>query len=229
MDTKLLKQKILDLAIRGKLVPQDPNDEPASILLEKIRKEKQELIKQGKIKKDKNESTIFVGDDKQHYEKFADGTIKNIENEIPFEIPDTWCWCRLGQIGIWGAGSTPNRNRKEYYNGNIPWLKTGELNDGFIVDSEEKITNLALETCNLKINKVGNILIAMYGATIGKLGIAGIELTTNQACCGCEPFIYNKYLFFYLMGIKNILISKGSGGAQPNISKDISESNACNI
>ena len=81
MDTKLLKQKILDLAIRGKLVPQDPNDEPASILLEKIRKEKQELIKQGKIKKDKNESTIFVGDDKQHYEKFADGTIKNIENQ----------------------------------------------------------------------------------------------------------------------------------------------------
>lgn len=76
MDTKLLKQKILDLAIRGKLVPQDPNDEPASVLLEKIKQEKQNLIKQGKIKKDKNESTIFIGDDKLHYEKFADGTIK---------------------------------------------------------------------------------------------------------------------------------------------------------
>ena len=104
MDTKLLKQKILDLAIRGKLVPQDPNDEPASILLEKIRKEKQVLIKQGKIKKDKNESTIFVGDDKQHYEKFADGTIKNIENEIPFEIPDSWCWCRLKDVAAYKKG-----------------------------------------------------------------------------------------------------------------------------
>ena len=79
MDTKLLKQKILDLAIRGKLVPQDPNDEPASVLLEKIKKEKQELIKQGKIKKDKNESTIYVGDDKQHYEKMIEDLPKNWE------------------------------------------------------------------------------------------------------------------------------------------------------
>ena len=86
MDTKLLKQKILDLAIRGKLVPQDPNDEPASILLEKIRKEKQELIKQGKIKKDKNESTIFVGDDKQHYEKMIE------------EQPLNWTVIRLNEV-----------------------------------------------------------------------------------------------------------------------------------
>ena len=127
----------------------------------------------------------------------------------------------MKDIGIWGSGSTPNRKILDYYNGNIPWLKTGELNNGIIIDSEEKITPKALTECNLKINKVGNILIAMYGATIGKLGIVGVELTTNQACCGCEPFIYNKYLFYYLMTIKTYLINKSSGGAQPNISKDI--------
>ena len=100
MDTKLLKQKILDLAIHGKLVPQNPNDEPASKLLEKIREEKQKLIAEKKIKTDKNDSYIFVGDDNRHYEKFADGTVKDIEDEIPFEVPESWCWCRFGEIMI---------------------------------------------------------------------------------------------------------------------------------
>ena len=94
MNTKQLRQKILDLAIKGKLVPQDPNDEPASKLLERIREEKERLINEGKLKRDKNESYIFVGDDKLHYEKFADGSIVCIEDEIPFEIPESWAWCR---------------------------------------------------------------------------------------------------------------------------------------
>ena len=98
MNTKQLRQKILDLAIKGKLAPQDPNDEPANKLLERIRKEKEQLIKDGKLKKDKNESYIFVCDDKLHYEKFADGSVVCIEDEIPFEIPETWTWCRLKDI-----------------------------------------------------------------------------------------------------------------------------------
>ena len=98
MNTKQLRQKILDLAIKGKLVPQDPNDEPASKLLERIREEKEQLIKEGKLKRDKNESYIFVGDDKLHYEKFADGSVVCIEDEIPFEIPDSWAWERLDNI-----------------------------------------------------------------------------------------------------------------------------------
>ena len=89
------KAKILDLAIRGQLVPQNPDDEPLSALLERIRTEKEELIKQGKIKRDKKESTIFKSEDNSYYEKFADGTIKCIDEEIPFEIPDTWEWTRL--------------------------------------------------------------------------------------------------------------------------------------
>ena len=98
MNTKQLRQKILDLAIKGRLVPQDPNDEPASKLIERIREEKEQLIKEGKLKRDKNESHIFVGDDKLHYEKFADGSVVCIEDEIPFEIPKNWAWCRLKEV-----------------------------------------------------------------------------------------------------------------------------------
>ena len=97
MDTKALRQKILDLAIRGKLVPQDPNDVPASVLLERIRAEKQQMVKDGKLKpKDiKNDTVIFKGVDNLHYEKFSDGTVKCIEDEIPFDVPDNWEWVRI--------------------------------------------------------------------------------------------------------------------------------------
>ena len=102
MDTKALRQKILDLAIRGKLVPQDPNDEPASVLLERIRAEKQQMVKDGKLKaKDiKNDTVIFKGDDSLHYEQFQDGTVKCIEDEIPFELPDGWTWVRINTACI---------------------------------------------------------------------------------------------------------------------------------
>ena len=100
MNGKQLKNSILQWAIQGKLVPQDPNDEPASVLLERIREEKARLVKEKKIKKDKNESIIFRGDDNSHYEKFADGTVKCIDDEIPFEIPQSWCWVRFGSLVI---------------------------------------------------------------------------------------------------------------------------------
>ena len=106
MDTKALRQKILDLAIRGKLVPQDPNDEPASVLLERIREQKKQMVKEGKLKaKDiKNDTIIFVGEDNLHYEKFQDGTVKCIEDEIPFELPEGWAWTRLKHICMMAAG-----------------------------------------------------------------------------------------------------------------------------
>ena len=100
MNGKQLKNSILQWAIQGKLVPQDPNDEPASVLLERIREEKARLVKEGKIKKDKNESIIFRGDDNSHYEKLADGTVKCIDDEIPFDIPQSWCWVRFGSLVI---------------------------------------------------------------------------------------------------------------------------------
>ncbi|MDD3139241.1 MAG: restriction endonuclease subunit S, partial [Lachnospiraceae bacterium] len=100
MDTKALRQKILDLAIHGKLVPQNPDDEPASVLLEKIRLEKKNMVKEGKLKpKDvKNDTIIFRGDDNLHYEKYQDGTVKCIEDEIPFDVPAGWEWCRMQSL-----------------------------------------------------------------------------------------------------------------------------------
>lgn len=106
MDTKALRQKILDLAIRGKLVPQDPNDEPAEVLLERIREQKQQMFKEGKLKKKdiKNDTIIFKGEDNLHYEKFQDGTVKCIEDEIPFEVPEGWCWVRVRDIAMVKGG-----------------------------------------------------------------------------------------------------------------------------
>ena len=216
-----IKSKILDLAIRGKLVPQDPNDEPASVLLERIRAEKEELIKQGKIKRDKKESVIFKGDDNSYYEKIGND-VTCIDDEIPFDIPPTWNWCRLGTIGDWAAGATPNRKNSEYFIGNIPWLKTGDLNDNYITYIPEHISEKALQHSSLRLNPTGSVLIAMYGATIGRLGILTFPATTNQACCACLPFdgIDNKYLFYYLMSQKSNFIYRGVGGAQSNISKE---------
>ena len=222
MNGKQLKNSILQWAIQGKLVPQDPNDEPASVLLDKIRQEKERLIKEKKIKRDKNASIIYRGEDNSYYEKILDtGVVKCIDEEIPFEIPQGWEWCRMGSIGDWGAGATPAKGNPDYYGGSILWLRTGELNNGIVYDSEIKVTKKALQECSLRMNRIGDVLIAMYGATIGKVAIVGKELTTNQACCACTPFgIYNYFLFFFLMGSQIDFIKKGEGGAQPNISRE---------
>ena len=198
-----IKKSILQYSIKGKLVEQNPNDEPASVLLEKIKAEKEQLIKEKKIKREKPLPEIT-------------------EEEKPFEIPDSWEWARLGDIGLWGSGATPSRSNLSYYGGNIPWLKTGELKDGYINSAEEFITEEALNKTSVKLNKIGSVLIAMYGATIGRLGILNIEATTNQACCACNTFygIYNKYLFYYLLSQREELKSRSEGGAQPNISKE---------
>ena len=221
MNGKQLKNSILQWAIQGKLVPH-PNDEPASVLLERIREEKARLVKEKKIKKDKNESIIYRGEDNSYYEKFlSTGEVKCIDEEIPFEIPQGWEWCRMGCIGDWGAGATPAKGNSEYYGGNILWLRTGELNNGVVYDTEIKITEKALCECSLRLNKVGDVLIAMYGATIGKVAIAGNEMTSNQACCACTPLgVFNYFLFYYLMGSQTDFIKKGEGGAQPNISRE---------
>ena len=188
---KKTKSKILDLAISGKLVPQDPNDEPAIELLKRINPD-------------------FEPCDNSHYEN------------LPFEVPDGWCWATLGSIGKWQSGATPSRMRKDYYGGDIPWLKTGDLNDWYITDIPEYITQQALNETSVKLNPAGSILIAMYGATIGKIGILTMPATTNQACCACISHngIEQMYLFYYLLSHKEEFVRQGGGGAQPNISKE---------
>ena len=215
-----LKKSILQEAIQGKLVPQIAEEGTAQELLEQIKLEKQKLVKDGKLKKSAlTDSIIFKGDDNKYYEQIGKKCL-DITEQITFEIPVNWAWARMGQIGDWGAGSTPQRGNANYYNGNILWLKTGELNNGIVYDTEEKITQKAFQDCSLRMNKIGDVLIAMYGATIGKLAIVGKDLTTNQACCGCTPYlIYNWYLFYFLMASRDSFIKKGEGGAQPNISR----------
>ena len=215
-----LKKSILQEAVQGKLVPQDPSDEPAEALLERIRAEKQRLIKEGKIKKDKHESVIFRRDN-SHYEKL-DGVERCIDDELPFEIPESWAWARLGNIGDWGAGATPSRTHPEYYDGSIPWLKTGDLTDSYITDIPEGISQLALEKTSVRLNESGSVLMAMYGATIGKLGILTYSASTNQSCCACKPVygVESLFLFYFLMSQLTAFIKRGEGGAQPNISKE---------
>jgi len=145
MNGKQLKNSILQWAIQGKLVPQDPNDEPASVLLERIRTEKKRLIKEGKIKKDKNESIIYRGDDNSYYEKFADGRVVCIDDDIPFEIPQSWGWARINQFAISQLGKTLDRGKQSgreypylcsinvYWEGiNLSKLKT------FLLQNEER-------------------------------------------------------------------------------------------
>jgi len=143
----------------------------------------------------------------------------------PFEIPDSWSWCKLGEVGYWKAGTTPSRTNKKYYeNGTIPWLKTGDLNDGIISNIPEKVTELAMQECGqLKLHQKGCVAIALYGATIGKCGFLDIETTTNQAClvCRANEIIFNRFLFYFLISKNDYFKEVAGGGAQPNISKDI--------
>ncbi|HAV1414851.1 restriction endonuclease subunit S [Vibrio parahaemolyticus] len=200
---KKLRELILELAVQGKLVPQDPNDEPASVLLKRIAQEKAQLVKEKKLKKPKKLPNIS-------------------DEEKPFDLPNGWSWIRLNEYGEWGSGSTPKRSNSGYYDGGIPWFKSGELKADYISESEETITELALSETSVRYNNVGDVLVAMYGATIGKTAILSVRATTNQAVCACTPFtgLSNTYLLTLLKAYKARLIGMGAGGAQPNISRE---------
>jgi type I restriction enzyme S subunit len=198
-----LRELIFTLAVQGKLVAQDPNDEPTSELLKKIRAEKDRLIADKKIRRLKPLDSID-------------------DSECGFILPSNWEWERLGNLGDWGAGATPSRSNSYYYGGSIPWFKSGELTADFISESEETVTDAALRDCSLRLNQVGDVLIAMYGATIGKTAILSVVGTTNQAVCACTPFVglSNTYLLLLMKALKPYFISIGAGGAQPNISRE---------
>ena len=139
-----------------------------------------------------------------------------------YELPDGWEWEKLGFLTKTTSGGTPKRNEKSYWNGNIGWLKSGELNDGYITKVDEFITDKGLEKSSAKIFPRGTLLIAMYGATVGRLGILDIETTTNQAICGIlndKNTFEMRYMFFYLRSIRDKMLLDSTGGAQPNLSQ----------
>jgi len=143
------------------------------------------------------------------------------------DLPPGWADAKLEQIAEWGSGGTPSRSRPEFYGGSIPWIKTGELGQGVILDTEEKITELALENSSAKLFPKGSVAVAMYGATIGKVALLGIDAATNQACAVGIPkqgATTAQYLLHYLASQKDAFVAKGQGGAQPNISQTIIKS-----
>ena len=166
MNGKQLKNSILQWAIQGKLVPQDPNDEPASVLLERIREEKARLVKEGKIKKDKNESIIFRGDDNSHYEKFlATGEVKCIDDEIPFEIPEGWEWERWGNIS---QSIQYGYNAPAIERGDIKMVRISDIHDNMVQWSTVPFCNIAPSEIETYLLKENDILFARTGGTVGK-------------------------------------------------------------
>ena len=209
MDTKALRQKILDLAIHGKLVPQDPNDEPASVLLERIRAEKERLIKEGKIKKGKKSAKTS---DKPHY---------------PYELPKGWVWCKLDDIAYVASGSTPEKS--SFVPKGIPYIKMYNLRNQKI-DFEYKPQYITAEIHNGKLQRsrteVGDLIMNIVGPPLGKLAIIPPSLPQanfNQAAVLIRPYLHkdniNVYLKAYLeeMSEINSISTKGSAG-QVNIS-----------
>ena len=221
MTGKQLKNSILQWAIQGKLVPQDPNEEPASILLEKIRAEKAQLIKEGKIKKDKNESIIYRGEDNSYYEKMADGTIKCIDDEIPFEIPESWEWCRINNLFLHASGKQQSSSNKK---GGTPqqYITTSNLYwNRFVLDTLKvmNFTDEEIKTCSAT---KGDLLVCEGGAGYGRSAIWNYDydICLQNHVHRLRPFIDGLceyvYYFIYLLKESNRLISVGT--AMPGLS-----------
>ena len=223
MDTKALRQKVLDLAIRGKLVPQDPNDEPASVLLERIRQQKQQMVKDGKLKaKDiKNDTIIFVGEDNLHYEKFADGSVKCIEDEIPFELPVGWAWARLGTISE-AIGDGDHQPPPQTFSG-IPFLVISNVSGGKL--SFENTRFVSAEYFNqlpeARKPQKGDLLFTVTGS----YGIPILVDTDDNFCFQrhiaiVRPCITsNRYLHVILGSsyVKSVCDDKATGTAQKTV------------
>ena len=201
MDTKALRQKILDLAIRGKLVPQDPNDEPASVLLERIRAEKQQMVKDRKLKaKDiKNDTVIFKGDDNLHYEQLQDGTINEYENELPFEIPSKWVWCNLGMLFSHNTGKALNASKTDGVS--LTYITTSNVYwNSFELDNLKimPFNDSEIEKCTVK---KGDLLVC-EGGDIGRAAIWQFEneIRIQNHLHRLRPYdrIYTKF-YYYIM------------------------------
>ena len=197
-----LRTLAMQLAVQGRFTTCETGDGTAAQLLEGLRRHKSKLVSAKSIR--------------------GGQTVSENGIDPPFSIPATWVWTRFGEVGDWGSGSTPNRSMSAYFGGKTLWLKSGELNDGRVSTSEETITEKALKECSLRLNNPGDVLIAMYGATIGKTAILEVEATTNQAVCACTSFpgVFNEYLLLVLRAFKPLFVGQGAGGAQPNISKE---------
>ena len=226
MNGKQLKNSILQWAIQGKLVPQDPNDEPASVLLDKIRQEKERLIKEKKIKRDKNASIIYRGEDNSYYEKFADGKMVCIDDEIPFDIPHTWSWLRLKHASEIARGGSP-RPIKEYLTDladGINWIKIGDTEkDGMYINStKEKIKPEGLSKSRF-VHK-GDFLLT-NSMSFGRPYITNIDGCIHDGWLVISPIgtsYIQKFLFYLLSSgyAFSQFAGKVSGAVVKNLNSD---------
>jgi type I restriction enzyme S subunit len=138
-------------------------------------------------------------------------------------IPSSWIWSRIQDVATTATGGTPSRSISEYFGGSIPWVKSGELGDGHVFETEETLSELGLKFSNAKLFPKGTLCIALYGATVGKLGILEVDAATNQAVCGVflPDEVHRDFAFYYLASIRRHLIEQGKGGAQSNISNGL--------
>ena len=221
MNGKQLKNSILQWAIQGKLVPQDPNDEPASVLLEKIRQEKERLIKEKKIKRDKNASIIYRGEDNSYYEKMlATGEVKCIDDEIPFEIPQGWEWCRLLDIGKTETGTTPLKSHPEYFGDYIPFLGPANILNSQITSVTQGLSELGVDYG--RVVPKNTILQVCIGGSIGKCAITHKSVTFNQQINSITPYLCNvEFVHIILQSeyFRLAIMEKATGTATPIINR----------
>ena len=221
MNGKQLKNSILQWAIQGKLVPQDPNDEPASVLLEKIRQEKERLIKEKKIKRDKNASIIYRGEDNSYYEKIlATGDVKCIDEEIPFEIPKGWEWCRLVEVGKTETGTTPSKSHPEYFGDYIPFLGPANILNSKIVSVTQGLSDIGVDYG--RIVPKNTILQVCIGGSIGKCAITDKPVTFNQQINSITPYLCNvEFVHIVLQSeyFRLAIMDKATGTATPIINR----------
>lgn len=215
MTADQLRKSILQQAIQGKLVPQDPNDEPASVLLERIREEKARLIKEKKAKREKNPSRIFRGEDNSYYEEFtATGEVRCIDDEIPFDLPDGWVWTRFGVVTSFSVGKTPERGEQAYWtNGEYPWVSISDMiPTGRISRTKELISQYASSQCFRKVAPAGSLLMS-FKLTIGRTSILQMDAYHNEAIISISLFAdpneaFRNYLLYTLPLISNMGDSK---------------------
>ena len=221
MNGKQLKNSILQWAIQGKLVPQDPNDEPASVLLDKIRQEKERLIKEKKIKRDKNASIIYRGEDNSYYEKLlATGKVKCIDEEIPFEIPQGWEWCRLVEVGKTETGTTPSKSHPEYFGDYIPFLGPANILNSKIVSVTQGLSVIGVDYG--RIVPKNTILQVCIGGSIGKCAITDKPITFNQQINSITPYLCNvEFVHIVLQSeyFRLAIMDKATGTATPIINR----------
>ena len=196
-----LKKSVLQEAIQGRLVPQDPNDEPASKLLERIKEEKANLFKDGKLKKkDLVDSVIFKGEDNKYYETI-DGVTECIDEEIPYDLPSNWAWTRLGNIAKMTIGKTPARGDQRYWsNGEYSWVSISDMKDlGVISATQERISAIAVKELMGNISPKGSLLMS-FKLTVGRTSLLDMDAYHNEAIVTVLPLIdecntFRNYLF----------------------------------